>query len=336
MFSKGWSCNPSSSDPTFYYYDKRGSFSWTDHPKNVNFKFSESSKRTWSRMNYDDIIINFKNRRSVCSYEGFLEYARSLGLVGGGKDGPENLWDSSFSRGICPPKDGYTYNEGFVFCTMKASFSSNSIISLPINCIDALGSFASQSCDWSFMINNQKTFDDNKHAFENYRIMNVRSEVNVTSSSDSSVLVKEGLYKLDYFNQPEKIKLMLAHPKTQKIKSRDYQFSIHTDAWKYVGCKEIYDATYSKSIIHGLDNHLFYNLIVDTGGGKVDVVIYFILKIQFYGRFFSHLGDLSAYYDNVEECAECETETGDSSGVSTKDDDLCDYDEEFDGGVDGF
>jgi len=311
MFEKGWSYRSESDDPTFYYYDKSENFCWANHPSNVGFDFKkEHSKRSYSRVNYEEIMGSFRNRRFVCSYDGLLEYKRGMGLVGGGKDGPDDMWDSSFSRGIPSPKPGYNYNEGFVFCTLEISASQPTVISIPVNCIDSLGPDKTDGCVWDFKIHNRDSFDDNQRSFECARLCSVKSQVNFFCSSDSQVLVKENTYKLDHFNnKPDKLKLMLEHPRVTQCKPGHTVFSLHTDAWKYVGCKEVYDSSYDKSIINGLDNHLYFNVVVDPGRRDCKVVVYFIFKIQFYRRYVSDLRDLSEYYDKIDKeglCPACD------------------------------
>jgi len=324
LFNKGWSFNRNYDDPTFYYFNKQHVLKWASHPRETEFDFrNDESKRSYSRENYSDVMKAFSGRRRVCSYEDFLEFCRFKGMVGGGKDGPGNLWDESFSRGIPPPKDGYNYNEGFVFAELKMEFHEPSTVSLPVNCFDVIGSSSSKFCDYEFKIHNRVAFEDNKHAFENFRLVSVKSEVNVKQDSPSMVLINESSYKYSCFNgQPEFVKDAIKNSiKATKCIEGSAQFSLYTDAWKYIGCKEAYGDLYTKSMIHGLEEHLYYNVLVDPGKSPTVVTVYFIFKVQFFSRFLCSVPEMNRYYDIVDGnlCAECDDNSEAGDNVPTKD-----------------
>jgi hypothetical protein len=322
LFNKGWSYDREYDDPTFYYYDKKNFLKWASHPREVEFDFRNCDrKRKYSRQNFAEVLQAFSSRRRVCSYEDFLDFGRLKGLVGGGKDGPGDLWDSSFSRGIPPPKPGYGYNEGFVFAELKIDFDKPSIFSLPVNCFDVIGSGVHPGCTYDFKISNRNAFEDNKHAFEFYRLASVKSQINVSQTTSSQVLINESIYKYSVFNEkPEFVERLVDNNKTTKCIENHVQFSIYTEAWKYLGCKEIYDGSYSKSLISGLEEHLFYNVIVDPGKSSTSLVIYFIFKVQFFSRFICSIPDLNEYYNIVELnlCNECDQDLETGDNIPTK------------------
>jgi len=326
VYRKGWSHHPDCMDPSFYYINDDGNFAWSSGPKTAKYDFARTRVHTkFSRENYHRIMSKFSNRIRICSYEGFLDYARSQEpLVGGGK---KKTFVSCSSLAFSQIDN--SVDVSVPFSIIISNVRKSKIFSIPLNCIDK---FYSESNYSNCMVNTtaSKNFKKLRLYFEYYKICSMYYSVSVRQSrAYAYVSVNASRYKMDFVPESEIEAVSLSR---NNIKPGNIEMfgtiADPIDAWKLIGSKSMYGEDYVNGKILGARNHLYLNICVVVGedlenNSAINVDVGLFLNMEFFSRFPFNLVTMESYIrqeDRQGMCHHCD-QRYENSESSQKDSD---------------
>jgi len=259
VWKKGYSFNPTSMDPNFYFL-RNGLIAWASSAREAGFDFrAEIPRVRATRQNYSELMKKFSNRCRVCSYEGYLEYVVSQEkLVGGGR--------KSFGFALAPVP-GKNFHDTLVqFKFEFDGITKDKIFSIPMNCIDSF--VKKNESGLKISVTHVNVLEECLAHFEFYRIHSFSYQAFLAKNSNYGYMsVKTTKYNMDFIKFPH-IEGAIVSDNIVKpgagITSRGSGNDRSLPAWHAVGIKAEYGQTYVNKKFSGAQDHIYLNLGVIT------------------------------------------------------------------------